>query len=77
MKRRHKEGQRSIQSYFEQQAKRVASASGEGQAIDENADAPDLQAKSACNEQRRGRNPQRSCKATVVGSCWIIQNLLQ
>eukprot|EP00117_Sycon_ciliatum_P041924 scpid39437/ scgid30578/ len=38
MKRRHPEGQRSIQSYFEQQAKSVASASGEGQEIGENAD---------------------------------------
>ena len=54
MKRRHPEGQRYIQSYFEQQAQRVASASGEGQEIDENGDtdAPDLQAKAACNEQR-------------------------
>ena len=51
-KRRHPEDQRSIQSYFELQAKRVASASGEGQAIDENADAPDVQVKYACNEQR-------------------------
>ena len=52
MKHRHPEGQHSIQSYFEQQAKRVASASGEGQEIDENGDAPDLQAKAACIEQR-------------------------
>ena len=52
MKRRHPKGQRSIQSYFELKAKRVASASGEGQAIVENPDAPDLQVKYACNEQR-------------------------
>ena len=52
MKSRHPEGQRSIQSYFELQAKCVASASGKGQAIDENADAPDVQVKYACNEQR-------------------------
>ncbi|XP_065197012.1 52 kDa repressor of the inhibitor of the protein kinase-like [Sycon ciliatum] len=46
MKRRHPEGQRSIQSYFQQPAKRAAS--DEGHATEENADAaaPDLQSES-------------------------------
>ena len=52
MKSRHPEGQRSIQSYFEQKAKRVAS--DEGQAIDEIADAPDLQVESATSRTEDG-----------------------
>ena len=51
-KNRHPEGQRSIQSYFEQEAKHVASE--EGQAIDGIADAPDLQVESATSSTEDG-----------------------
>ena len=81
MKSRHPEGQRSIQSYFEQEAKRVAS--DEGQAIDEIADAPDFQVKSATSSTEDGivgeavERPLLEAAGSSktyfsdIGVCWI------